>query len=184
MAPAGPVASLCVDPAEVTMSKPILVAYATKHESTHEVAETLAACMRERGVEVDVRPAAEVGMLKPYGAVVLGGALYMGRWHRDARRFLAHHRDDLAHLPIAVFAMGPLEMTPTDVDGSRRQLDRALAKERDLAPVAVTIFGGVVDPAKLHFPFTHMDATDARDWQAIRAWADELGDLFGTPAAA
>jgi menaquinone-dependent protoporphyrinogen oxidase len=166
------------------MPKPILVAYATKHESTHEVAETLAARMRERGVEVDVRTAAEVGMLKPYGAVVLGGALYMGRWHHDARRFLARHRDELADRPIAVFAMGPLEMTPTDVDGSRRQLDRALAKEHDLEPVAVTIFGGVVDPAKLHFPFTHMNATDARDWQAITAWADEVVELFATPVPA
>jgi len=166
------------------MRKPILVVYATKHESTHEVAETLAARMRERGREVDVRPAAEVGTLKPYGAVVLGGALYTGRWHRDARRFLARHRAELASLPIAVFAMGPLEMTPTDVAGSRRQLDHALAKEHDLEPVAVTVFGGVVDPAKLRFPFTHMDATDARDWQAITAWADELVDVFATPAAA
>jgi menaquinone-dependent protoporphyrinogen oxidase len=169
---------------EVSMTKPILVAYATKHEATHEVAETLAARMRERGAEVDVRTAAEVGMLEPYGAVVLGGALYMGRWHRDARRFLARHRDDLAHLPIAVFAMGPLEMTPTDVAGSRRQLDRALARTPDLHPVAVAIFGGVVDPAKLHFPFTHMNATDARDWDAIRAWADEVVDRVATPAAA
>jgi menaquinone-dependent protoporphyrinogen oxidase len=166
------------------MRKPILVAYATKHESTHEVAETLAARMRQRGADVDVRPAAEVGMLGPYGAVVLGGALYMGRWHRDARRFLARHREELEERPIAVFAMGPLEMTPSDIAGSRRQLDRALAREHDLDPVAVTIFGGVVDPAQLRFPFTHMEASDARDWEAIRSWADEVVDLFATPAAA
>ncbi len=166
------------------MSKPILLAYATKRESTHEVAEALAARMRERGAEVDVRPAAEIGMLGPYGAVVLGGSLYSGRWHRDARRFLARHREELAHLPVAVFAMGPLELTREDVDASRRQLDRALAKERDLAPTAVTIFGGVIDPPRLRFPFTHLNAADARDWDAIRAWADELVDQLETPAAA
>ena len=57
------------------MTKPILVAYATKRETTHEVADALASRMRRLGHEVDVRPAAEVGTLRPYGGVVLGGAL-------------------------------------------------------------------------------------------------------------
>jgi menaquinone-dependent protoporphyrinogen oxidase len=156
------------------MPKPILVAYATKHESTHEVADAIAVRMRIRGAEVDVRPASEVGTLAPYGAVVLGGALYAGRWHRDARRFLARHREQLRQMPVAVFAMGPLKMEPADVEASRRQLDRALAKEQDIAPISVRIFGGVIDPAQLRFPFTHMDAADARDWNAISAWAEEL----------
>jgi menaquinone-dependent protoporphyrinogen oxidase len=166
------------------MPKPILVVYATKHESTHEVATAVAARMRVRGAEVDVRPASEVGTLSPYGAVVLGGALYAGRWHRDARRFLAHHREELSTLPLAVFAMGPLKMEPADVDASRRQLDRALAKEPELTPMSVRIFGGVIDPAKQRFPFTHMDAADARDWNAISAWAEELVRRFAEPAAA
>ena len=57
------------------MSQPVLVAYATKKESTHEVADAIAARLRELGHEVDVRPAAEVGTLTPYGGVVVGGEL-------------------------------------------------------------------------------------------------------------
>ena len=166
------------------MSKPILVAYATKRDSTHEVADAVAAWLREHGQEVDVRPAAEVGMLRPYGGVVLGGALYAGHWHRDARRFLATHRDELAKRPVAVYAMGPLSLRPADIEGSRQQLDRALAKEPWLEPVAVAIFGGVIDPARLRFPFTRMEATDARDWAAIRSWADELAETFAPAVAA
>jgi menaquinone-dependent protoporphyrinogen oxidase len=169
---------------EVDMTKPILVAYATKRETTHEVAEAIAWRMRERGEDVDVRPATEVGTLGPYGAVVLGGALYMGRWHRDARHFLTRHRGELAGLPIAVFAMGPLKLEPEDVDGARAQLDRALARERELEPVSVAIFGGVVDPAKLRFPFNRMPASDARDWDAIRSWADEVVARFEPRVAA
>jgi menaquinone-dependent protoporphyrinogen oxidase len=166
------------------MTQPILVAYATKRESTHEVADALASRMRRLGHEVDVRPAAEVGTLRPYGAVVLGGALYAGRWHRDARQFLKRHRGELAELPVAVFAMGPLKLEPDDIDGSRAQLDRALAKEPELRPVAVAIFGGVVDPKKLHFPFNRMAASDARDWDAIRSWADDVVARFTPPVAA
>lgn len=166
------------------MFAPILVAYATKRESTHEVADAVAARLHERGYEVDVRPAAEVGTLAPYHAVVLGGALYAGRWHRDARRFLAEHRDDLTRIPVAIFAMGPLKLEPDEIAGSRRQLDRALAKERQLAPVSVTIFGGMIDPAKLRFPFNRIEGGDARDWAAIRSWADEIAGRFAGRAAA
>jgi menaquinone-dependent protoporphyrinogen oxidase len=169
---------------EVTMSKPILVAYATKRESTHEVAETIAERLRTLDHEVNVWPAAEIGMLRPYGAVVLGGALYAGRWHRDARRFLAKHRDELAERPVAVFAMGPLKLEPDDVRGAREQLDRALAKEPWLEPVSVAVFGGVIDPAKLRFPLNRMEAADARDWAAIRSWADELAGTFAPAVAA
>ena len=166
------------------MPKPILVAYATKRESTHEVAETVAERLRSLGQEVDVRPAAEVGMQGPYGGVVLGGALYAGRWHRDARRFLATHRDELAKRPVAVFAMGPLKLEPGQIRGSREQLDRALAKEPWLKPVSVAIFGGVIDPARMRFPLTRLDAADARDWAAIRSWADELAETFSPAVAA
>ncbi|HEX2410344.1 MAG TPA: flavodoxin domain-containing protein [Solirubrobacteraceae bacterium] len=166
------------------MSPPVLVAYATKKESTHEVADAVAARLRELGQEVDVRPAAEVGTLSPYGAVVVGGALYAGRWHRDARRFLATHREQLARRPVAVFAMGPLKLEPAEVEGARNQLDRALAKEHELTPASVTIFGGVIDPAKLHFPFDRMPAGDARDWDAIRSWADSLAEIFAAHAVA
>jgi menaquinone-dependent protoporphyrinogen oxidase len=166
------------------MNKPLLVAYATKHESTHEVAEAVAVRLRELGLEADVRPARAIETLDPYAGVVVGGALYMGRWHRDARRFLSHHRDELAGLPLAVFAMGPVSIEDKDVAASRTQLDRALNKEPALDPVAVAIFGGVIDPAKQRFPFTHMDAADARDWDAIRSWADSLASAFETRAPA
>jgi menaquinone-dependent protoporphyrinogen oxidase len=166
------------------MSQPILVAYATKRESTHDVADAVAARLRELGHEVDVRPAGRIDTLEPYRAVVLGGALYAGRWHRDARGFLAKHRDELTHIPISVFAMGPLKLEPKDVEGSRRQLDHALVKEHELEPVSVAIFGGVIDPAKLRFPLNRMEAAAARDWDAIRSWADEIGGRFAGRAVA
>jgi hypothetical protein len=77
---------------------------------------------------------------------------------------------------------GPLELAPAAIESSRRQLNRALAKEHELAPVSATILGGVIDPPKLPFPFTHMAAADARDWQAIDTWADQLTELLSAPA--
>jgi menaquinone-dependent protoporphyrinogen oxidase len=156
------------------MTPTILVAYATKHDSTREVAEAIAVVLTQVGAAVELRPAADVDDIAAYAGVVLGGPLCMGRWHGDATRFLTRHHRELAAKPVAIFALGPVKLDEHEFTGSRRQLDRSLGKVRNVNPVSVAIFGGVVDPAKLRFPFNRMPAADARDWDAIRAWAREL----------
>jgi menaquinone-dependent protoporphyrinogen oxidase len=162
--------------------QPILVAYATKHGSTGEVAQSIAQTLRRRGLEAEAIPAGHVRELDRYGAVVLGGSLYMGRWHPDAVLFLRRFERELADRPLALYAMGPRELD--GAAGSREQLDKALAKLPWVEPKAVAIFGGVLDPAKLRFPFSRMPAFDARDWDAIEAWAGEIADelAYGKPA--
>jgi len=156
------------------MTRRILVAYATKKGSTREVAEAIAARLEEDGIRTLVQPARDRVDLRTFDGVVLGGALYTGRWHRDARRFLRRHRRILRTLPVAVFGMGPSTADEHAMGGSLAQLERALARTRDITPVAVTVFGGVIDPARLRFPFNRMPPSDARDWDAIGAWADEV----------
>lgn len=155
----------------------ILVAYATKKGSTREVAEEIGGALVKRGLLADVRPASEVRSLEPYTGVVLGGALYTGRWHGDARALLKRHARALERIPLAVFAMGPKTLEEGDVAGARAQLDAALARTPRVTPTLTAIFGGVVDPAKLRFPFSLLPATDARDWDAIHAFAEQVASL-------
>jgi menaquinone-dependent protoporphyrinogen oxidase len=122
--------------------------------------------------------------LGSYAAIVLGGSIYTGRWHPDVQKVLRRHRGELSKLPVAVFGMGPKSLDEDEVASARHQLDLALNKVNEVEPVSVAIFGGVIDPAKLHFPFNKMPASDARDWDAISAWADELaGKLAAAPVA-
>jgi len=160
------------------MAPSILVTYATKHGSTREVAEAIAGTLSDQGLGVHVEPAVDVDDLSAYGGVVLGTALYMGRPHADARRFLKRYHTALSAIPVAIFAMGPRTTGTDDVAGSKKQLDHALAAVSDISPISTAIFGGVVDPAKLQFPFSHMEASDARDWTSIEAWAREVAALL------
>jgi len=152
----------------------VLVAYATRRGSTREVAAEVARIIRQSGVGVEISPAREVKSLDRYGAVVLGGALYMGRLHKDARKLLKRFRAELSSLPVAVFAMGPKSSEPEALDGANAELARALAGAPDLHPFSTAVFGGVIDPSKLGFPFRRMPAVDARDWKAIEKWANEV----------
>ena len=160
------------------MTTTVLVAYATKYGSTQEVAEAIAATLREQGCEAEVRPAREVRTLAGYDVVVLGAALYIGRWHADAPRFLKRHRAILSSLPVALFALGPLDAGEKQWQDAHAQLEQALAKAPWLTPIAVEVFGGVINPSKLHFPFNHMPAGDARNWTTIRAFAERLAAML------
>lgn len=162
----------------------VLVAYATKYGSTKEVAETVAATLREQGMDVELKAAGDVASLAGYSAVVFGTAIYFPRPIRDGRRFLSQHHEAVARMPFAAFALGPIKDTPEDFAGVRKQLDSALAKYPDLKPAAVAIFGGVMDPEKLKFPFSNpgmraQGRSDIRDWDAIKAWAEGLPEALG-----
>ena len=162
------------------MDRLVLVTYATRYGSTAETAQAIAQSLRDGGVAVELKPIAEVASLDAYDAVVLGAALYIGRMHKAARRFLAAHSQELAKIPVALFVPGPVETRDKDFDGARTQLDKELAKFPWLKPVACQVVGGVFDPKKMGFPLNFIPAvrkippSDARDSASIREWAEGL----------
>jgi menaquinone-dependent protoporphyrinogen oxidase len=165
---------------ETNMSTSILVGYATRYGSTHEVAKEIATTLRECELAVDLQSVRDVRTLAGYSAIVLGAPLYMFRWHKDALRFLPRHRQALSERPVAVFALGPVH-DPYDGEewqDSRAQLDKQLAKFPWFTPVALEMFGGKFDPTNFRFPINVLagqePASDIRDWDTIRAWAKTL----------
>ncbi len=156
--------------------KSILLAYASRFGSTKEVAEAIASTLRATGAEVDLQPAPDVKGLDGYDAVVLGAAIYNGQWHPDAHGFLSHHQEGLKWVPVAIFALGPLSTSAGAMRNSLRQLDKELLKYPWLKPVAVSMFAGKYDPSKPGLSFFErlMPASDQRDWDAIRSWAETL----------
>jgi menaquinone-dependent protoporphyrinogen oxidase len=169
------------------MSDMVLVGYATQYGSTQEVAEAVGETLRENGLAVDVQPVSNVLSLDAYRAVVLGAPLYIGRWHKDAQRFLSGHQQALSQRPVTIFTLGPTRQDEEEWTGVRAQLDQELARYPWLNPVALELFGGKYDPSNLGLlhkllallpvsPLHGLPASDVRDWTAIRAWASELGE--------
>jgi menaquinone-dependent protoporphyrinogen oxidase len=75
---------------------------------------------------------------------------------------------------VEVFALGPKTAEPEDLAQSRAQLGKALQKVPEVKPRSIAVFGGALDPSKLRFPLNRIPASDARDWNAIEAWTDEI----------
>ena len=167
------------------MSTSILVAYATRYGSTQEVAEAIASALHDSGGAVDLKPLREVRSLEAYRAVVLGAPLFMFHLHKDALDFLSRHRKAIANLPVAVFVLGPVHDPHDDKEwqDSRLQLDKELVKFPWFSPLTIEIFGGKYDPTALRFPLKMFagaePASDIRDWDAIRKWAESLAPRLG-----
>ncbi|WP_410655045.1 flavodoxin domain-containing protein [Amycolatopsis sp. lyj-112] len=156
----------------------VLVAHAGKSGGTREIAEVIAEVLREAGLPVDVRDAADVTDVEPYAAVVVGSALYRRRWMPEAVSLLTEHEEALGRRPVWLFHSGPCGPLAA---GKRVSLPvgiALLAARIDAERTAT--FGGRLTPATARGLFWKVMASgpwagDFRDWPTIRAWARDVG---------
>ncbi len=162
----------------------VLVAYASKHGATKEIAERIARDLAAAGQEVDLRPAEAVYDLNGYDAFVIGSAVHSFRWLRSAEELVKRNRTLLSHHPVWLFSVGPLGprtalmVKPRDFDTLRDAVD---ARDHHLffgaihfnSNVSERLFGGM---------FKSVEG-DFRDWEEIDAWTGKVADeLTKAPA--
>jgi menaquinone-dependent protoporphyrinogen oxidase len=166
---------------EEEMDKPVLVACGTKYGATAEIADKIAGVLRQAGLPTDVVPADRVGDLSHYRAVVLGSAVYIGRWRKEAARFLEANEAKLAEMPVWLFSSGPTdEGDPVELTQGWRFPGKLQPVADRIGPRDVVLFHGAVDVNKLNFLEKWMlknvraSTGDFRDWDAITAWAEGI----------
>ncbi|MGW9031203.1 flavodoxin domain-containing protein [Streptomyces sp. NPDC055722] len=160
------------------MTGRVLVVYGTANGSTARIAETIAEVLSKNGLTVNTLPAGTVGSVAPYDAVVAGGALYAGRWHRDARRFVRRHGRALAERPLWLFSSGPLDASASERDippvpGVRKALTRLNARGH-------VTFGGCLEEGATGWTARMIlrsgKGGDFRDFARIEDWATRVAE--------
>ena len=163
------------------MDNQVLVTYASKHGATAEIAEKVGEVLRQEGLPVDVLPTTQVRDLTPYHAVVLGSAVYIGRWHKEAVRFLEANESVLAEKPVWLFSSGPTgEGDPLELTQGWCLPGKLQPIVERIAPRDIAVFHGALAVDKLNFIEKWMiknvkaPVGDFRDWEAITAWATAI----------
>jgi len=141
--------------------------------------------LRRHGCEVDVVPASHGVSLDGYDAVIVGGALYAGRWHRDAVRLVKGHRPQLHDTPVWLFSSGPLDSSADSgeippVRQVRRLMDRIAADGHQT-------FGGRLEfdaPGFMAHAMARMLAGDWRDPGHVKRWTSRIVDQLRNPVQA
>jgi menaquinone-dependent protoporphyrinogen oxidase len=164
----------------------VLLVYGTERAGTSGIAEIIGDTLAAAGIEADVRPAEHRVDVARYDAVIVGGALYAGRWHRYARRFVKRHLRRLRERPVWLFSSGPLDDSAAVTDiPPVSQVDRLMA---DIGARGHITFGGRLEPSPAGFVAARMARTRAGDWRdpdRIRGWATGVAaELLGLPRPA
>lgn len=165
----------------------VLVASASRHGATGEIAHAIGEVLETQGVSVEVKRMEDVDTVLPYDAFVLGSAIYMGSWLRTARRFVDEHAEALVTRPTWLFSSGPVGSPPHP----------AASDAFDVGDLAETtharghqLFGGKIEKSELGLTeralagALRVPGGDYREWAAVTAWATEIARVLNANAAA
>jgi menaquinone-dependent protoporphyrinogen oxidase len=84
----------------------VLVAYASKHGMTAEIAGKIGDTLRQSGLQVDVVAVKKIKGLEVYNAIVLGSAVYIAMWRKEMVKFLQETVIGAAGLVIFQWPVG------------------------------------------------------------------------------
>lgn len=170
----------------------VLLVWASRLGSTREIAERIAGRLEAAGVTPRVEAAVDAALRPDDGAVIIGSAVYAGRWLKPAMAFARRNGSSLVARPVWLFSSGPVgdlatrtaPVEPREIGELRRTIHprehRVFAGALDRADVDGAGFGRIERfVAKLFVP-----EGDYRDWAAIDAWADGIAHELAVAATA
>lgn len=154
----------------------VLVATASRHGSTLEIAEVIGGVLRQAGHTVDVTAIDQVTQVDRYDAAVIGSAIYMGNWLPQAREFVERNLAAFHSMPVWYFSSGPVGSSSKPAMDAKHldQLTQLLGGQQ------ARIFGGRLDSGeiglgeRLIVRLVKASDRDSRDWEEIRQWAEGI----------
>ena len=160
----------------------VLVTAATRHGSTLELAAIIAGILEDAGIDTDVKAPGDVRSVEGYEALVIGSAVYMGRWLEPARDLVRRLGPALTTRPVWLFSSGPLGESPkpagdpTDVEAMKAAsgaIDHRVFPGRLVR--SELGFGEKVVVAGVGAPYG-----DFRPWDDVTTWARGIADRLRT----
>lgn len=163
----------------------ILVTYATRTGWIPGVAEAIGRTLAESGAQVDVLPMQDVKDLSLYKAVVAGSAIQNKQWLPEAMHFVRIHQAELSSKPFAAFLVC-MTLALKNGETYRPFVQEFMAPVRSLVrPVSEGCFAGGLEVRRvpslgtrinfhLSILFGVWKEGDHRDWNAIRAWSENV----------
>jgi menaquinone-dependent protoporphyrinogen oxidase len=154
----------------------VLIAYASTHGGTREIAQAIGSSLSEAGFDVDVAAVGAKIDVNDYDALVIGTAIYAGHVLSDAEDFIRSNASVLVNRPVWMFSTGPVGNPPFPKEEAAQMADLAkLAGAREHR-----VFGGKIDPSALSFAerlimkVVRAKAGDFRDWNQVLKWTDSI----------
>jgi menaquinone-dependent protoporphyrinogen oxidase len=176
-----------------------LIVFGTRYGATVSTSEEIARVLRDEGFNVRVVNAKSerVEDISEYELIIVGSGMKINRWTKEPEQFLNKFKRELQHKKIAIFVSSATNAIYKH-EGNTEEHEKARNKYLDekadkykLNPIAMTIFGGVLNydemgwiarktVGQLYRKYEAMGIEkkdgvyDTRDWDTIRTWTCEL----------
>ncbi len=154
----------------------VLVAFASKHGSTQSIANHIAEVLASEGLDIEVRPAGSDLEVSDYDAVVLGSAVYTGRWRKAAVSMAKSSGAALREMPTWLFSVGPLGDPPEpweDPPAVAKMMAATGARGHALFPGAADL-SALSKVEKYVLRMVNAPEGDFRDWDMVTRWARSI----------
>jgi menaquinone-dependent protoporphyrinogen oxidase len=160
----------------------VLVVYGSSRGGTAGLAQMVAEALAAHGIDADVGDATGIDEIDAYDAVIVGGALYHGRWHADATWFVERNFDRLRAINVWFFSSGPLDDTARS--GSLAPVGQVqdLARRADIR--SHMTFGGMFEAKSTGLLASLLawgKPGDFRDPQHVTEWVEHIVARLGEP---
>jgi menaquinone-dependent protoporphyrinogen oxidase len=164
----------------------ILVAYASAHGSTKEVAQFIGRVLQTYNAEVTVANVVDVQSVEGYDAYVLGSAIHAGLWLQEMCKFIDRFEDPLSRKPMFFWVSC---IRALEADGRTHALKYYFEYKtmealdvRDVAVLTGKLNVSAITHQEQWFLAANYDGKlaagsinhDYRDWQAIATWANGI----------
>ncbi len=167
------------------MNAKLLVTYASKYGATKEIAQKIGDVLCQAGLQAEILPVERVRDVTPYQAVILGSAVYVGKWMKSACEFMKKHEVSLSQRPVWLFSSGPTGQGDAIalLDGWQLPADQKPLIDH-IQPRGIAVFHGNIDPRRVNLiEKTAVQALkkpfgDFRDWDAITSWAESVAQAL------
>lgn len=165
----------------------ILIAAASKHGSTNQIAQVIADELKSSGANAQLLPLKQIEDIDEFDAVLLGSAVYYGKWRKEAKKFAEQNSETLKRKAVWLFSSGPLGENDPHAEDLPLKIDELIEMT---GARGHTVFIGSLDKDKLGFAEkliikgVKAPYGDFRDWNAIRGWAAEIAESLGAAAIA
>ena len=160
----------------------VLVTAASRHGSTLEIVTIIGRILEDAGIDTDIKEPDDVRSLAGYDGVVIGSAVYMGRWLEPARQLIDRCSGEFAGRSVWLFSSGPLG-DPPKPDGEPVDAE---AMRTATGAIDHRVFPGHLDKSELGFReklvVTGVRAPygDFRPWDDVVTWARAIVDRIRT----
>jgi menaquinone-dependent protoporphyrinogen oxidase len=160
----------------------VLVVHASSRGGTEGLAHMVAESLVAHGHDADVGSASSIDDVDGYDAVIVGGALYNGKWHPDASWLVDRNIAGLLATNVWFFSSGPLD------DSARSGSLAPVPQVQDLARRANVrghmTFGGFLEPKHRGFLSSLMawgKPGDYRDPEQVKEWVELIVARLAQP---